>query len=370
MNFIAVLESTFLISAIFYTVYLSSFFRIFVSKKNRNINPLSANSISEDYISVLICAKNEAKNLADNLPSVLTQQHPNFEVIVINDQSTDETFFVLQDFQKEFTNLSVFTTEGKSNKKKAVQLAKDKAKGNIFVFTDADCQIASNEWLKKIQQCFNKKTQVVLGYGPIFKKNTCLNVLQRFETLTTALQYFTSAAFNSAYMGVGRNLAYTKNINRLVELTEEENKLLSGDDDLWIQHAKNIGEIEILTSPETFAYSHGEKSFKKWWNQKRRHITTANHYQFKDQILLSGIFLTKLYFWWYSILILIFGFSEFPITSFTIVICLIYIVYAIASSKFKEPNIWVLSPILDFFIICFQLCLFISNLVSPIRKWK
>ena len=364
MYVLAVFENLFLLAALLYIFYLISFLKLLFFKKNTSYNN------SQTFISVLICAKNEAKNLQNNLAFILDQDYPNFEVIVVNDKSTDHTEAVLRQFQQNNSKLRCFSSTGNSSKKTALQLAKTNAQGNIFVLTDADCYIPSANWLKLITQPINDTEQVVLGYAPNFKKNTFLNALQNYETLTTALQYLSAALYNSPYMAVGRNLAYTKTISQEINLSNKQNKLLSGDDDLWLQHAVKKSKIKIQIKPDSFAYSHAEDSLLKWWNQKRRHITTANYYRLKDKIILASIFITKFYFWAFTVGMLFFTTSTNSKIALLCVLTCMLLIYNKASTKFKSGNLWLISPILDFSLICFQISLFISNLVSPIKKWK
>jgi cellulose synthase/poly-beta-1,6-N-acetylglucosamine synthase-like glycosyltransferase len=359
----AVLEILFFISALSYLLYLLSFTKTLSTKE-------SSHSLNSIPVSILICAKNEAQNLKKNLPSILNQNYSDFEIIVVNDQSTDHTLQILKNFQKEFSNLKVFSTSGKSNKKKALRLAKQKASYSIFLQTDADCKVNSRNWISLMTQGLDEHHEVVLGYGPNYQKASFLNWLQNYETLTTALQYFTAALGDSPYMGVGRNMAYTKKLNDSIILTQKEKDLLSGDDDLFIQHAKKLTKFKVQTHPDSFAYSKSEDTLTNWWNQKRRHITTSNFYSLKDQIILSGIFLMKLYFWFYSIWLLFQLTNPYHLGLFIFITVMLVSVYAKAALQFRTGKIWILSPILDFCLICFQFSLYISNLVAPYKKWK
>lgn len=364
MSFLAALEYINYLAAFFYIIYLLSFTKVIFHTNSSNSKQNSA------FVSVLICAKNEAQQLQHHLPSILNQNYSNFEVVVVNDQSSDETLKVLQDFQEKNKHLKVFTTHGESNKKKALQLAKEKASGSIYVLTDADCKIVSKFWLEKMLENIETDYQVVIGYAPHLRKPGFLSKLQSFETLTTALQYTTAALLNSPYMAVGRNFAYTKHIDEKIKFDKDEAKLLSGDDDLWLQKAKKFTKVQVQLAKNTFAYSQAEPNLKLWWNQKRRHISTANHYQLKDQLILSAIFLTKILYWLSFIVLVSTSPNMFFWLAFLSLLFTFLIIYKLASKKLNEKNIWWISPFLDFSLICFQFCLFIANLVSPIRKWK
>ena len=95
-------------------------------------------------VSVIICAKNEAENLRNFLPSILSQNHPHFEVVVINDASTDETLEVIEDFQSRDQRVKIVNVQNNeafwANKKYALTLGIKKAVNPYLLFTDADCQ--------------------------------------------------------------------------------------------------------------------------------------------------------------------------------------------------------------------------------------
>ena len=168
-------------------------------------------------VSVIICARNEAENLQSNLESILTQNHSHFEVIVVNDASIDNSLNILKSFQKKNKRLKVIDIENTSvyhgNKKNAITKGVEGASFENLIFTDADCQPISNDWISEISAHFSNRKSIVLGYGAYKKiKNSFLNKIIRFETLLAATQYFSYAAIGMPYMGVGRNLAYKKSL--------------------------------------------------------------------------------------------------------------------------------------------------------------
>lgn len=321
-------------------------------------------------VSILICAKNEAKNLALHLPKILEQEYPHFEVVVVNDQSTDNTLDVLEKFQKECTLLKIFTTPGKSSKKKALQFAKEKANGDVFLLTDSDCYPASRQWIKFMVAQLDYSHQVCLGYGAYSLKKGWLSKLQRYETLTTAMQYFTFTLLGFPYMGVGRNLAYTAILDKNIAPNNAYYQSLSGDDDLFIQEAKKHTLFKIQLDQRSFTYSEAPESLSSWWHQKRRHISAASYYTLKDKIMLSLVFFIKFSFWTIFILSLFFSPSLLIFSCFFSLISLLTIIYYFASRKLNEPKIFWFSSFLDFGLNCFLFCVFIANLVSPIKKWK
>ena len=194
---------------VFYYVFFFS--RIaFYQMKNKE-------QAQEHPVSVVICARDEDENLARNLPGVLVQNYSSSsEVIVVNDNSLDDSKYILQELKKTFKSLNVveLTQEAKliAGKKYPLSVGIREAKYEVLLLTDADCVPSSEHWIRKMQAGYGEKTEIVLGYGAYHKKSGLLNKLIRFETFHTALQYLSYALAGMPYMGVGRNLSYKKDL--------------------------------------------------------------------------------------------------------------------------------------------------------------
>ena len=203
---------------------------------------------TNEPVSVVICAQNEELNLKKFLPSVLNQNYPEYEVIVVDDCSTDNTADVLSEFKLKYKNLRV-TFINKDDKfshgkKLALTVGIKGAKHEWLLLTDADCEPVNENWIKTMSQNFTKDTSVVLGYGGYFRKRSILNNLIRFDALFIALQYFSLALKGKPYMGVGRNLAYRQSLFFKNKGFASHYQLLSGDDDLFINEVANKKNYE------------------------------------------------------------------------------------------------------------------------------
>jgi glycosyltransferase involved in cell wall biosynthesis len=325
-------------------------------------------------ISVIICAKNEEENLQKFLPSIVEQQYPYFEIVLINDASTDETLSVMETFKeknKNITIVNIVNTEAFwGNKKYALTLGIKAAKNEHLLFTDADCKAVSKNWISEMSQAFSSEKSIVLGYGKYQKKNNLVNLLVRFETLLTAIQYFSYAKLGSPYMAVGRNLAYTKSTFFKVKGFIKHIKIKSGDDDLFIQDAANKENTTICLSEKSFTSSIAPKTFKEWFRQKSRHVSTAKHYKLKHQFFLGLFFISKFFFILLSALLFFFY-------SWKIILPIVLTYYAVqffvigfSAKKLNEPQIIFLVPFLEIGLLFFQFSIFITNLISKPNHWK
>src|SRR6201991_4600350 len=243
-------------------------------------------------VSVVVCARDEAANLAKNLPGVLVQTYPTtHEVIVVNHNSQDETRYLLEEFKKTFKKLQVVNLEqeakGIPGKKYPLSIGIKEAKHEIILLTDADCVPASEHWLWKMQAAYTNGVEVVLGYGAYYKRPGFLNKLIRFETFHTALQYFSLALAGLPYMGVGRNLSYKKGLFLRNKGFSSINHVLSGDDDLFINKVANKDNISVVIDADAFTLSEPKKTFGDWIRQKNRHFTTSKYYKPNHKFLLG-----------------------------------------------------------------------------------
>ena len=163
-------------------------------------------------ISVIVCAKNEAENAIRFIPLLAEQDYPDYEIILIDDASSDHTLDIFEEFEKQYSNIRLVKVKNNEafwgNKKYALTLGIKAAKKDYLLFIDADCYPASKDWITTMSSQFTMQKTIVLGYGAYEKiANSFLNKIIRFETMITAVQYFSWAKIGKPYMGIGRNLA-------------------------------------------------------------------------------------------------------------------------------------------------------------------
>ena len=259
-------------------------------------------------ISIIIAARNESDNLYENLPYILTQDYPEFEVIIVNNQSVDDSAWLLKALCLQHKNLRVVEIAKNKHllpgKKLPITLGVKGAKYENMLFTDADCRPASNHWLRIMAGSFSEKKEIVLGYAPYYKTKGIINKIIRYDTAFIGVSYLSLALVKLPYMGVGRNLAYSKKVFDTVRGFKSHYSLPSGDDDLFIQEAAVNENYTIQLSPDSFCFSMPATTWKSWIRQKTRHYTTSSRYNFIKKALL-GIYPISLLMTWISFVILL-----------------------------------------------------------------
>lgn len=303
-------------------------------------------------VSIIIAARNEADNIFKNLPFILDQDYPDFEVIVVNHQSIDESKYILDAFEHEFPNMRVINVEKsvhlKFGKKLPLTIGIKGAKYEHLLFTDADCKPSSNQWLKSMSSHFSNKHEIVLGYGPYKKKKGFLNKMIRFDTAWIAMNYLSFAKAKMPYMGIGRNMAYTKSVFESVSGFKSHYALSSGDDDLFIQEAAKKGNYTINIDPNAFCFSNPPKTWSGWMRQKSRHYTTTERYRLIKKLML-GIYPLSLLLMLISFVTLLFdsNFIWLTLTVFGFILAVKWLILGKALKKLNESKFIAYLPFLD-----------------------
>ena len=283
---LSVLILTFIFQLYFYIRYIRIVLRNNIHEKKAKINYQT----EKLPVSVIICAKNELDNLRKFLPEILSQDYPDYEVIVVNDGGDEDTEIFLRDLKKMYPHLrSTFVPDGAKNlstKKLALTLGIKAAKHDWLLFTDADCMPESKLWIAKMSRNFTPGTEFVLGYGAYFQEKGFLNKLITYDTIFNALLYLGFAKAGKPYMGVGRNLAYRKEVFFKQNGFAASLHVRSGDDDLMVNQAANQFNTRIETSSESITWSYPKKDLKTWYFQKERHLSVSTYYSQKSKFSL------------------------------------------------------------------------------------
>jgi glycosyltransferase involved in cell wall biosynthesis len=326
-------------------------------------------------VTVLLAAHNELRNLHRCLPAILQQQYPVFEVLVVDDRSTDGTTAYLKSLQQEFAHFKYIRVDKVANgahpKKYALTKGVEAAAHEHLLLTDADCLPLSPDWITLMMQGFFQKTFIVLGFSPYSKNPGFLNHLIRYETLLTAIQYLSFAVKGEAYMGVGRNLAYTKTCFWESNGFDSHINTLGGDDDLFVQDAGRQQFINIAIKKESQTISLPKTTYREWIIQKRRHLHVGRYYKLPDQLRI-GIFMMSNIFFYLLTFFLLFVPDNLMWLSilFTLRSIVVYLVYILIARRLKEPLTILLLPVLDIIYFLNYLVLGVSVLIFNKVRWK
>ena len=352
-------------------VVMQLFFFLYFFIRLAVYKPTSQN-VEETPVSVIIAARNEERNLLINLPKIFEQDYPDFEVVVVNDRSWDETADVLRGFQKKYSNLHVIniaeSTHYNHGKKLAITLGIKGAKFDHLLFTDADCHPASDQWIRKMSSCLKSKS-LILGFSPYERKKGLLNKIIRFDAVQIGVQYLSFALAGMPYMGVGRNMSYEKDLFFSVSGFKSHYHIKSGDDDLFVNEVSKKANVNVVVDPAAQMISIPETNFSNWYNQKRRHFTTAKHYRNLHKIFLS-LLSVSLLFMIVSFFILIFTrFWMFAAIGMGVRLLVQLLVLRKPMKTMGGGDLLIFTPIIELVILFLNPVIYFSNFILKPSKW-
>ena len=349
--------------------YLFFFLRLALHKtKPKNVSQTHP-------VSVIICARDEAANLVKNLPGALVQKYKTtHEVIVINDNSLDESKYILEEYQRSFKQLQLVELKQEARfipgKKFPLSVGIKTAKHEIVLLTDADCVPASEFWIEKMQEGFYDGIEIVLGYGAMHKKKGFFNKMIRWETFHTALQYLSYAKSGTAYMGVGRNLSYKKSVFFRHKGFSAHNHVPGGDDDLFINKAATKKNTTIVIDKDSFTLSEPSNNWKQWIRQKKRHYTTSKYYKPLHKFLL-GLYAFSLFLFYPLFIATLFIFNwKWALIVFGIRFLIQAFVIFKTTYKLDEKDLFPLFVFFDIWMFFYYLFFATSIFKKPAKKWK
>ncbi|HEX3024281.1 MAG TPA: glycosyltransferase [Chitinophagaceae bacterium] len=253
--------------------------------------------------SIIIPARNEEKNIIPCLQSIFSQNYPEhlFEVIVIDDHSTDETANRIKQFQQYHSNLKLICLEDKLNgeklnsyKKKAIENGIEISTGDWIVTTDADCAVTKN-WLLSFAAIIEKEEPVFVAAPVAFcNDGSLLSTFQNLDFIT--LQGITAASVSAGFHSMcnGANLAYKKSVFYGVDGFNGIDKIASGDDMMLMNKIKQKfpSQLAFLFSKDAIVTTHPMPDWKSFLNQRIRWASKAD--QLKDKNVFGVLLLVYL----------------------------------------------------------------------------
>lgn len=327
-------------------------------------------------VSIIICAKNEQENLERNLPLVLNQDYPNYQVVVVNDCSEDNTEMVLAQFKESHSHLYYTTIPVDKKffhgKKLALTIGIKAAKHEHLLFTDADCFPSSPQWLSSMVSGFTPGKELVIGYGRYQKDKGFLNTIIRYETFWNAIQYMGHAMVAKPFMAVGRNMAYTKTLFEKGSRFRNTLTIASGDDDLFVMEAGTRSNTSVRFEPQAQTISMAAPTIYHWLVQKSRHLSTASKIPFATKLLLGMEIISRQLFYLLTLYSLIFNIFA-PIVAGLLIsrLLLVHIIIYKAAQRFDEKGMPFAVLLMDFLIPWLQALAWLFKFIGGNKnRWR
>ncbi|MHA7131683.1 glycosyltransferase [Algoriphagus namhaensis] len=265
----------------------------------------------QEGVTITIAAHNEAPRLRKLIPILFEQNYSNYEVLIIDDRSTDGTHELLQELMASYPKLRTvtitYTPDHVTSKKYALTLGIKVTRNDIILLTDADCVPASPDWVELMTEAVrNQQKTFSIGFSGYQQQKGFLNSWIQFETLLTAFYYLSFGLWKAPFMAVGRNLCYRRSFFMEVKAFKGIWHLEGGDDDLFVNRYATGKNTEIVIDPAANTISEPKTTYKSYLTQKKRHLHAGKYYRDKDKRKIGLYTLSHALFWLAGIALLIY----------------------------------------------------------------
>ena len=325
-------------------------------------------------VSVVVCGRNESIALQQLIPLLLDQDHREFELIVVNDRSEDDTWEILQWMKPQYANLKPVNIQADEKfsygKKIALGVGVRSAKYPNVLVTDADCLPTGRDWISIMASGFKDGRQIVIGHSPYERQDGITSLLERYDGFTKAVQYISFAQVGFPYMGVGRNMAFTSGLFFAAKGQYKHRQLMSGDDDLFINEVARAKNTTAIADGRSYMTTRATPDLGTWFRRKRRHYTTARFYRVGHQLLLTLLPASRLVLW----AAILFLFFSGNVKSALVGLCIeLFVFLPIAMTAMRKLGagriIWLSLP-LEWLFLLLDPCIYLSTLIIKPQRWK
>ncbi len=318
-------------------------------------------------VSVIIACRNELQNLKSNLQYIINQQYPEFEIVIVDDNSTDGTYEYVSNLANTSPRSIKLVRNDGNGKKSALSYGIRTATYDHLIFTDADCRPASEKWISGMMTHFDEANPLVVGYGELSGKTFAARFASYDATLI-AMQYMGFASLGHAYMAVGRNIAYSRKLWDTLGGFASHSDLASGDDDLFVREVAKHIRPTVCFLHDAKTISPAKDSIVKLLRQKSRHVSTSARYSLPDKFLSGGEIVTRTLFFAMAVAMM---FVNWKIALAFVVLRLAMVLFALGRfcSLTKTDSNLFMSLIFDIFAPIFYLALLVYRIFNRKTEW-
>lgn len=269
-------------------------------KKRYGQSPEDEGETALPPVSVVIYAEDDTERLCRHVPAFLTQDYPQFEVIVVGDDISEECIHVLSLLKKQFPQL-YYTCIPKgaryiSKKKLALTLGIKAARYERIFFTESDCEPQNGHWLRAMVSAYRPSVQLVVGCCSYPYHKGWRNSFIAFDNLKNTLQYVSGGLMQHFYSGTGKNLSYTKALFFANKGFYNQLYLKIGEDSLFVNGVATPQNASVCYTSESIIQMDEIHRLKSWTigriaRMANRKLCKNRFYRlFTFEVCLYGLF--------------------------------------------------------------------------------
>jgi len=324
-------------------------------------------------VSIVLTANNQYAYLYKYLPVLLDQDYPDFEVLVVNDNSDDGTEDLLKELSRQFDNLKSIALRQSLNwfkgRKFPLSLGIKSARNDIIVLIDAACRPESKNWISEITTAYQNKVEIVLGYTT-FETPSFINRFLRFTAFYDALVYLSLALSGIPFKGIGKNLSYKRELFYRHKGFSSHYTISAGDDEIFVNKTANSKNTAICISKDSIVKSTTKVSFFKWLQHEKSRLNIRKYFKTGHRFLISLFSASTFLFYGLFIYLLVAGVPWFiPVSVFGLRLISQVIIFGLVQKKLSEKKLLLFSPLFEIVIVAIDFIIWLVLLFAKRSKW-
>lgn len=341
------------------TIYLYLYYGLYQMRvgRYRPRRQSGEDSTTLPPVSVVLTARNDAAWLKENLVYLLEQDYPDFEVVVVDYLSTDDTEFVLKLLHDYYPHLKVVPFKEDVNlfqgKKYPLSIGIKSAKNDILMLADPDCTPKNLHWLRGMVHGYREGTQLVLGYCGVKRSKNLLGWLQQYDALAYGAQYLGSVLMGHPYTGSGRNLSYRRSFFFKQGAFIRHYDVADGSDDLFVYQNATRRNTTICINDDACLMAEPKHHFYQWHDDRRHRVATRNRHSLIDRIRESLPTWASVLFYLTAILLILSNTTLWPIVAAWVVVKWAWqiVCFAQLARRFDGGHVYWTAPLYELYFI-------------------
>ena len=313
-------------------------------------------------VSVILTAQNDGEWLRSNLVYLLEQDYPDFEVVVVDYLSTDDTQYVLQLLAKNYPHLRIVTllenANGYQGLKYPFSIGIKSAKNDILLLAEPECMpmdTTNFNWIRSMVQGYrHDHIDIVLGYCGIAYKPSLFNWLQQYDNLDYSVEYLGAAALRHPFTGNGRNLSYRRSLFLKNDGFIYHYYIPYGADDMFVNQNARRRNTALVLTPEAYTYVQPQPTLRQWHQYRKHRDVTHLFYSFGLKCSRLAKPLSVFLFYLAGALLLVLGTFPWQLLAAVLAFKLAWQIVSTAQAARRltvKPVIYILSPLFEIYFL-------------------
>lgn len=344
---------------IFYFLFFARFAFSSHPKGEANVN---------SPVSIIVYAKNAEDKIDTFLQQFEHQTHQNFELVLVNNASHDNTRFIFEEFQKNHSNVSIVNVVNNENfwasKKYALTLGIKKATHDTLLFTDISVKIPSKNWITANANLLEGKKKIIVGKANFAAKKGFLNYIIRFYDFINQMINFGFGAMYKPFSASPFHFGFTKELFYKVNGFSEYMSISHATEDLFLRHNGTTRNVSLATDVNHTVEIEAPQTFKNWFQTDLEIRKAKDTYSSIKKTLINLFHLSQWLFFVLAVVALVFIPTKVLLYILLARYVVVSLIYFKTAAKWQQTSLVYFFPFMEILNCILRIPMFFQKLIA------